>query len=247
MAIGAPKDESRIAATVHLCQHYLTRKDNDKAILLLSNLSDVEQKNPSIITQYAEALIQRKSWAMLSDKLKGWKKHLTKEQWQMWQAKAAQGTYSEIASKEGAYQLKNIWQKQPRKIRHDPANQAAYIKQLLEQAMYQDAEEALVEFQKKTVVPELLPLFRELRLPNPTAAIKLLETWLKKDKENAEMLSILGHLACQARDFGLAEQVLQKALSLHHNKSDILLLAKVKENQQDNVGALQLYKQCTLG
>lgn len=239
------KEESRIAATVHLCEHYLAHNDGDKAILILSNLNEDELKNSSIISQYAHALMLRKNWSTLSEKLKGWKKHLSKEQWQNWQVRAAQGTYAEIASKEGAYQLKTIWQQQPRKIRLDPANQAAYIKQLLDQAMYHDAEEALVDFQKKNVVPELLPLFKELRLPNPTAAIKKLESWLKKDTENAEMLSILGNLAYQARDFGLAEQTLQKAISLRNDKSDILLLAKVKESQQDNIGALQLYKQCT--
>ncbi|UAA38375.1 tetratricopeptide repeat protein [Paraneptunicella aestuarii] len=237
-------EEAKVAASLYLSEHYSAQKDYDNAILILANLDDVHQKQVNVIEHYAHALIARGDWHTLSEKLVVWKKYLPKEKAQDWEEKAAQGTYAEIASKEGAYQLKSMWLKQPRKVRHDPANQAAYVRQLLDQAMYKDAEEALVHFQKKAPDPRLLPLFRQLRLPNPASAIKLLEGWIKKDSNNAEMLSILGDLAYQTKDYGLAAQALQKALTLRQDRSDMLLLAKVKESQHDNAGALQLYKQC---
>lgn len=238
-------EESEVAASVQLAQHYLGKNVPDEAILVLTQLSTANQNNPQVIEQYAQALVQKKQWSTLSAKLKDWKKHLSKASLLKWQEYEAHGAYAEVASKEGAYQLKEMWDKQPRKTRLDPAHQAAYVKQLIAQSMHQDAEEALIKFQKKSAVTNLLPLFKALRLPNPTASLKLVESWLKKDSENPELLSILGSLAYQARDFELAEKVLLKAMSLRESRDDTLLLAKVKENQHDNKGALQLYKQCT--
>lgn len=239
-------EESAVAASVQLARHYLAQNNADDAILVLTQLSTANQRNPQVIEQYAQALAQKKQWSTLSSKLnKEWKKHLSKSALEKWKEHEAHGVYAEVASKEGAYQLKEMWEKQARKVRLDPAHQAAYIKQLIAQSMHQDAETALVSFQKKSAVTNLLPLFKTLRLPNPTASLKLVESWLKKDSENSELLSILGHLAYQARDFELAEKVLLKAMSLRDSRDDTLLLAKVKENQHDSKGALQLYKQCT--
>lgn len=239
-------DEAKVAASIHLSEYYSKNNDFDNAVLMLANLEEPQQKQAHVIEHYASALANRRDWKSLADKLTTWKKHLPKERFQAWEEKAAQGTYAEIASKEGANQLKNMWKEQPRKVKNDPANQAAYVKQLLAQGMFHDAEEALVSFQKKAPDVRLLPLFRQLRLPNPASAIKLLESWIKKDGNNAEMLSILGSLAYQTQDLGLAEQALQKALTLRQDRDDLLLLAKVKESQQDNAGALQLYKQCMI-
>ncbi|MCY7296259.1 heme biosynthesis HemY N-terminal domain-containing protein [Alteromonas sp. a30] len=236
---------SVVAASIQLSRHYLSHQQPDEALLILAQLNNTHQVNPQVIEQYAQALVAKKQWVTLSKKLNDWKKHLSKDQLQRWQEHAAQGTYAEIASKEGAYQLKAMWEQQPRKARADVANQVAYVKQLLSQSMYQDAEAALVSFQKKVLINELFPLFKTLRLPNPTASIKLIESWLKKDPDNPELLSTLGYLAYQAGDFELAEKVLRKAMSLRNDKHDVLLLAKVKENQHDSKGALALYKQCT--
>ena len=89
----------------------------------------------------------------------------------------------------------------------------------------------------------LLPLYKELRLSHPTTALKQLEQWLKVDDMNVELLSTLGTLAYHANDLSLAEKALSKAIKLGNRQQDILLLAKIKESQQDDQQALALYKQ----
>lgn len=236
----------RVAAVCKRAEHYLNCGAVQEVLPLLDSLPDSEQQTPALIQLHAQALMQLGHWQLLQEKLAGWKKSLSKQQWQALQQQSAQGIYTEIANKNGAFELKQVWEKQPRKIRKDPIHQAAYINQLLEQNVYQEAEQALVAFQKKQPEPILLPLFKALRLPNPTASLKLVESWLKHDPQSPELLSILGHLASQGKDFNLAEQTLQKALAVRSNKDDLLLLAQVKEHQSDNNGALQLYKQCTV-
>ena len=107
--------------------------------------------------------------------------------------------------------------------------------------MHQDAEQALVEYQKTGPEPLLLPLYKQLQLPNPAAAIRQLENWLKQDDSNLQLYSTLGHLAFNAGDMTLAEKALGKAIALGQQQQDILQMAAL--NQQDNISALKLYKQ----
>ena len=108
--------------------------------------------------------------------------------------------------------------------------------------MHNDAESLLIEYQKKHPVELLLPLFKQLRLANPAASIRKLESWIKQDDTNGELYSILGSLAFYSKDYILAEKALSRAIKLTQKQDDILLLANIKEVQQDEHQALVLYK-----
>ena len=234
---------SKLAATIHLIEHHIKQGNPSEAISQIKQLSEKEQKNKRIVLLWVQALAESGQWQQLRDNLSSWKKQLSVEDYQYWMKQTAQGFYAELASKEGANPLKQYWQSLPRKTRNDPAQQSAYVEQLIGQGMHKDAEEALLNFQSKQPQKLLFPLFRELHLTNPTSTIKCLENWLKKDSENAELLSVLGQVAFNAKDWDLAERALAKAIRLASDNKDVLLLARVKEQQQEPSQALELYKQ----
>ncbi|GGD70132.1 heme biosynthesis HemY N-terminal domain-containing protein [Lacimicrobium alkaliphilum] len=235
-----------LAARLHLSELALAQHNPAQALALLGELDDKQQHHPQVAAVWARALAASGKWRVLQEKLANWKKVLGKDAYQQWMYSAAQGILAEVASKEGANQLKIYWQQLPRIQRQNPAYQAAYIQQLLAQRMDSDAEQLLVDWQKKGPHALLLPLFRELKLPNPVKAVRALEGWLKTDEKNAELLSVLGQLSAHAGDLPLAEKALTKALHLRpdHKESqqDRLRLARVKELQQDDKQALSLYK-----
>ncbi|MFT5674109.1 MAG: HemY protein [Paraglaciecola sp.] len=240
--LAATYEKSALAANLCLIRDHLQQHKPSEALGLI-NLLDVKHQNqPNVLRLWAQALGQAGKWQELKDKLKGWKKALGADYEPIMQ-QASKGSFAEIASKEGASQLKQNWLSLPRATRKDPAQQAAYVQQLIDQGMYSDAEQSLVEYQKDGPHPLLVPLFRQIKLPNPSAAIKKLENWLKQDDMNVELLSILGHLAHHAKDFGLAEKALGKAIKLGNQQQDLLLMAAIKESQQQEHQALQLYKQ----
>jgi HemY protein len=235
-------EKSSLAANLCLIRDALQRHQADEAIALIQSLSEKQQTQRPVIQLWAQALGQVGHWQELKDKLKGWKKVLGVEYAPLMQ-QASKGNFAEIASKEGASQLKQSWQLLPRATRKDPAQQAAYIQQLIAQGMYADAEHALVEYQPSSPHPLLVPLFKQIKLPNPAGAIKKLENWLKKDDLNVELLSALGHIAFNANDNLLAEKALAKAIKLGNQQEDLVLMASLKESQDDQKQALQLYKQ----
>lgn len=235
-------DKSALAANLCLIRDALQNDEAEIAITLIHNLSEKQQAHTPVIKLWAQALAHAGKWQELKDKLKRWKKALADDYEPLMQ-QASKGNFSEIASKEGASQLKQNWLSLPRGTRKDPAQQAAYIQQLIDQGMHADAESALVEYQPSSPHSLLVPLFKQITLPNPANAIKKLEGWLKKDDLNVELLSALGHIASHSGDNILAEKVLTKAIKLGHQQDDLVLMASIKESQDDQKQALQLYKQ----
>ena len=238
---AAAIDSSALAANLCLVRDALHNQQADNALALIATLDEQQRKQSLVIKLWAQALAMAGKWQELKDKLPAWKKALG-EDYEPLAQQASMGNFAEIASKEGAHQLMQNWQALPRAARKDPAQQAAYIQQLIDQGMHSDAEQALVEYQKSGPQPILIPLFKQIRLPNPSASIKKLEGWLKQDDSNVELLSALGHLAFNANDKILAEKALSRAIKLGNQQQDLRLMAQLKEAQHDQVQALALYK-----
>ncbi|WP_081589007.1 heme biosynthesis HemY N-terminal domain-containing protein [Paraglaciecola psychrophila] len=240
--LAATYEKSTLAANLCLIRDALQHHLPDEAMTLIRGLNQKQQAQPPVLKLWAQALGQAGKWQELKDNLKGWKKALGND-YELFMQQASKGHFAEIASKEGAGQLKENWQSLPRSTRKDPAQQAAYIQQLIDQGMNTDAELALVEYQSSAPHPLLIPLFKLIKLPNPAASIKKLEAWLKQDSLNVELLSALGHIAFNANDKQLAEKALAKAIKLGNRREDLVLMASIKESQDDQKQALQLYKQ----
>jgi HemY protein len=238
---ASQETKTKLAGALCLIRDNLANEQSKQALTNINSLSDKLKRNTSVIKLWARALEMSGNYAELKSNLPGWKKALA-EEYDYWLLQASKGEFAEIASREGANMLKQKWQELPRGSRKQVGQRAAYAKQLIDQSMYNDAEQVLVEGQKSGPVPALYNLFRELKNPNPTAAIKLLEKWLKSDDANVDLLSTLGELAFNSGDELLAEKVLSKAVKLDGQKRDVLLLAKIKEAQKDSVNALELYK-----
>lgn len=239
-ALDYPK--AVVPSKLNLVRHYLSTGNIAEAQSIIESIDDRHFKLKSVVEAAAMVLTRSGKWRELESKLAKWKKILGND-YAYWQQQASQGTFAEIASKDGALQLKKSWSEKPRSAKRDPAQQAAYTKQLLTQQMFNDAQDALLDFQKAGPQAELLPLMRELKVKNATHSVKKLEDWIKADDLNAELYSILGELAFNSGDLVLAEKALGKAISLSNNHHDLQLIAAIKEQQNDHKLALQFYKE----
>ena len=231
-----------VAARVQQARMLKREGNPEAALVVLDKLNEKQAAEKSVVQLKADCLAQAGQWQTIQAQLPQWRKTLKKDAVPLAQ-RAAKGKFSELASKQGANALKQYWAELPRKKRHDEAFRAAYVEQLLEQGMHQDAEECLVQWQNHGPEASLMPFFKALRMPNPAAAIALLESWIKRDDTNRQYYSLLGHVAYNANDLNLAERALLKAVKLNETREDLLLLAQISERQQDNTKALAFYKQ----
>ena len=239
---AADYDSSALAARVTLARMALAEGQPADALKELARLNDKQQAAAPAIKLKVQALAENNEWAQLEQELGNYKKVLG-DDYAKWSKQIANGRLAEVASKQGAIQLKLFWDELPRKQRNDIGYQAAYAEQLLAQGMHQEAQSALLQWQKKGPVAELLPLFKLLRLPNPAPTVQALEKWIKSDEENAELYSVLGYVAYHAGDLSLADKALQKAMKLNPTQEGWLLLAELNEKTNNHESAMAYYKQ----
>ncbi|GAC15314.1 heme biosynthesis HemY N-terminal domain-containing protein [Aliiglaciecola lipolytica] len=242
---AAEKDKTALAANLCLLRDLMIENKCEQVLTHISDSSDKIKNDPDIIKIWARALDQTGKYSILRENVKKWKKPLGDE-YDYWLLKASKGEFAEIASKEGALKLKEKWQSLPRGVRKEPGQIAAYSQQLIDQKMYEEAQTILVNGQKSGPVPVLYTLYRQLKNTQTNGAIKQLESWIKKDDSNVELLSTLGQLAYNSGDYLLAEKALSRAIKLANERRDVLLLAQIKEAQKDNIHALELYKKTVL-
>lgn len=234
---------SELAAKLNMARFEISQNNGAEAIAIIDSLSLQQQQKAHVIEIWAGALAAAGEWHTLRECLEsGWKKPLG-ERYSYWAELASQADFAAIASKDGANELIQEWQKLPRGYKKEFSHQKAYIEQLITQGMHQEAEKALVAAQKSGPHETLLPMFKSLQLPKPVATIKLIEKWIKKDNQNAELYSTLAHVAFHSGDVVLAEKALNQAIELGHKQDDLLLLAEIKTQQANPDEALALYKQ----
>ncbi|WP_420934582.1 heme biosynthesis HemY N-terminal domain-containing protein [Alteromonas sp. A081] len=234
---------AKIAATVMQSRIDISEGKHTDALEKLNALDEKDQENKQVIRLKAQILADLGKWQELQNTLPRWRKALAKEDYKAWSQRIAKGKFAEIASKQGAVELKSYWEDLPRKMRSDDVYQAAYIQQLLDQGMHSDAQTLLVEWQKRGPNSSLFPLFTQLNIPDSSPSLRLLESWIKKDEKNIELYSTLGHVAFNSGDDVLAEKALLKATKMASRKEDLLLLSAISERQHDTATALQLYKE----
>lgn len=239
---AAEYPSSALAARVTLARMALAAHQPKDALAELDKLDDKQKATRPAITLRVQALAESNQWATLESELDGYKKVLG-EQYTVWSKQIAKGRLAEVASKQGAIQLKTFWESLPRKQRNDVGYQAAYAEQLLAQGMHQEAQSVLLGWQKRGPQAAFLPLLKQLALPNPAPTIQALEKWIKADEENAELYRILGQVAYRANDLALANKALQKAMKLEPTQEGLLLLAEINEKARDHESALAYYKQ----
>lgn len=232
-----------VPATIMQARIDITEQKYTDALEKLEALDEQFRDNKQIIQLKAQILAKLGKWQVLQDNLGQWRKALPKDVYTTWSQRIAKGKFAEIASKQGAVELKAYWETLPRKLRHDDAYRAAYVQQLLDQGMHADAQTLLVEWQKRGRNATLFPLFTQLNIPDSSPSLRLLESWIKQDQNNVALYSTLGQVAFNSGDDMLAEKALLKATKLKTRKDDLLLLSAINERNQDSVTALKFFKE----
>ena len=200
------------AALLMQAQQCLADGNIELALKSLSDVNDAEQSD--VILLKAKAMAMNNQWSDLESLLPKWKKQLGSD-YSYYTEEIATQKFAEIASKEGALQLKEYWNTLPRTQKNDDVFRTAFIQQLTLQGLHQEAQTFLLEwYKKKPLPPGMIAVIKELRATHPAALIGLLEKTIKADPQEPSHYAALGHLAYNAGDIALSERAL--VLSLIH-------------------------------
>lgn len=241
LSIAETFPESEASAKIQQAAWLIQQHQFQQAELVLESIDTKAQQRAVVVRLWLSALAAMGKWTQVKEKLITHKKVLG-DDYVQWAQQAVQGEFAEIASKQGANALKEKWASLPRAAKKDIANQIVYVQLLIDQGLSKDAEPVLVELAKKTRNPAFHRLFKQLKHPSPHQAMRLIESWIKVDMNNAQLYSVLAHLAYNSGDNELAEKAVRKALELASNPEDGRLLARLLEKQNSFEKANNVYK-----
>lgn len=197
------------------------------------------QKDPDLVKLRAQVMAKTNQWQALETHLPKWKKLLGND-FERFNSHIATNKFSEIASKEGANQLKAYWQALSRQQKADDDYRTAYLQELIHQGMHVDALNHLVDWYKKQPVPvQYVNVIKQIQVSQPAALIETLENSIKAFPENAGYYAALGHVAYRTGDYALSKKALVKAVELEKTESELLLLAELFETTGDYQHAMQ--------
>lgn len=241
LSIAETFPESEAAAKTQQAAWLLQQHQFKSAETVLESIDTKSQQQAVVVRLWLSVLAALGKWDVVKEKLATHKKILG-DDYVHWAQQAVQGEFAEIASKQGANALKEKWAALPRAAKKDIANQIVYVQLLIDQGLSTEAEPILVELAKKSRNPAFHGLFKQLKHPSPHQAIRLFESWIKNDMENAQLYSVLAHLAYNSGDNELAEKAVRKALGLASQPEDGRLLARLLEKQNAFEKANNVYK-----
>jgi HemY protein len=233
--------ESEVAANIQLVNLKLSNKQYQDALSLLNELPGNLPKTKQLGTLWLTALAGVGQWDDFKEVLSNYKKPLG-DDYIKWAQQATQGEFAEIASKQGAHALTERWNNLSRTAKKDIANQLVYIRLLIQQGMSQKAEDVILEYCGKKPKSEYFTVLRLLNHSSATRIISLVETWIKQDDKNAELYSVLAHIASNSGDKRLAEKAICKALEIRRDQEDAILYAGLLEEKRDFEQAALVYK-----
>jgi HemY protein len=241
LSIAETFPPSQTSAKTQQAAWCLQQHQFQQAESILESIDQKAQRHAVVVRLWLSVLAALGKWDRVKEKLSAHKKVLG-EDYVHWAQQVVQGEFSEVASKHGANALKEKWASLPRAAKKDIANQIVYLQLLIDQGLSQDAETILVELAKKSKHPAFHGLFKQLKHPNPHQAMRLIESWIKADLDNAKLYSVLANLALNSGDNELAEKAIKKALDLANNPEDARLLASLLEKQNAFEKANNVYK-----
>jgi HemY protein len=233
--------ESEPLAMMQQAEIALSSHDAKAAMEQISKIEGKVRKSKSFVLLKLRILESLGDWQQIQT-LANENKRLLGDEHIPWAEQCVRGEFATIASKRGAKALQSHWESLSRKAKNEQANQNAYVQLLVDQGLFEAAEEVLVGFANKRSHPSQLNLFKQIVLPSPAKAMKYLESAIKRSPEQAELYSALAQLAFNSGDYELAEKAVSKALELKETDTDKTLYAKLLEKSENYEQANKVYQ-----
>ncbi|MFS1538619.1 MAG: protoheme IX biogenesis protein HemY [Candidatus Phlomobacter fragariae] len=154
---------------------------------------------------------------------------------------AYKGLINQYIAEGGSENLKDWWQFQGRKIRHDPILQSIAAARLIEFDDSEAAEKIIIDGLKQQYDKHLLLLVPRLQISDSKAMNKVLNNLIKQSGSATPLLnSTLGQLALQHAEWQEAEKYFKAALAQRPDAHDFAWLADALDKQHKAEEAAQI-------
>ncbi len=238
----AQGDPARFAAELTRAEFMLDEPGQaGAAIALLEGLLEERPRNPRVLDLLAAGYRMQENWAALRRLAPA-----LKRSGELDSAAAAalsrEAAEAEVGAAPDPESLEASWSSLTRAERHDPVLVRAYAARALELGRGEGAADLVQKTIRRQWDEHLVLLYGLLPAPDPRAALKRAEGWLKDHPEDGALLLTIGRLCRRAELWGKAREYLERSLAFSTRADTYRELAELKEQQGDTAGAMACYR-----
>ena len=132
----------------------------------------------------------------------------------------------------GIDETRLLWTEIPSHIKKNPAVAAIYFAAMIDKGLVSEIEAELMEVLSISWDETLLLLFGNLNGGNIIRQLEIAESWLAYHQQDALLLTILGKLSFKNKDYGKAEDYLNRSIGADPSVQAYRLLRRFADDQR---------------
>ncbi|MCE0493560.1 heme biosynthesis HemY N-terminal domain-containing protein [Vibrio salinus] len=244
LQLASEQDNASLAVELTKAKQYVQAEQYERALDSLGAVAHDYPQNPILLSLQKIIYVKLGKWEPLLSLVQDLKstKMASGFEIQKLTDQAYCGLLSETSEHRGTEGLLDRWSDLPKNARSSSVICGHLVRLLLARNADEQAYALIKEHTKKHPNSELYGLLPELHLTNEKSAISLLEHALKKDANNAEVLSALGRIHLEKQNWSLAQSEFEKALSIRPSVNDFGYLSTALEKQNKHQDAHDVSK-----
>ncbi|MDW6002568.1 heme biosynthesis HemY N-terminal domain-containing protein [Vibrio mangrovi] len=244
LALAARQDNATLAVELTKARQYTKEQRFEDALNVLNELSIQHPDNPVVVSLLKNTYHHLHQWEPLLGLLPQLRKQKLAEEEEITQLEVESRSHllAQAAAIRGKETLTEYWKDLPKRLKSIPEMLTCYVQLLLKYQGDQEAFALLKDQIKKHPNLANYTLLPELRLESYQPVMKLLHDVIRRDEQNAEAHSALGHIYAQDGKLPLAQGHLEKALQIRNSISDYQQLAQILEQQNMSQAAHDVSK-----
>ncbi len=237
-----------VAVSLTQAELQIAHQQFEQALATLKHLRELAPRHDYVLRLLARLYRQLGDWKHLSKLLPELKKSRIYDPDRLAELEVLvyRSLLQDAARSVEASRLDTVWRKMPRSLRQEPRIVAEYAILLHRRQRDEEAEQLLRNSLKKGWDEELVSLYGQLAVLEPSVALTRAERWLQGHELDPVLLLALGRLSLRAQLWGKARRYLEAAIRSGAGAAAGCELGQLLDHLGDTEAALQVYRQVAM-
>lgn len=234
--------EAKIAVELTQAQLQLADHQWEQALATLRHLQDLAPKHPYVLKLLMNLYEKIKDWKQLIALLPELKRYkvITDAEFATVQQKAFIEAVADLAKQNQTTALSKLINTLPKNLTTNPIIISEYVRFLLHNANFTEAEALLRKCLCKEFNPQLIELYSQL--PGNEEQLRFAESLVKRNNHSATLHLCLGRLCLAQHLWGRAKVHLEQAIDMHPTPACFFELGALHEQLNEQLIASDYYK-----
>ena len=226
-------------------QLQMAEKQYEQALATLRHLETLAPGHHRVLDLLQQVYVCLEDWQSVRELLPALSRYkvLSKQNLQTLERRAYHAYFAQQQQSMGQPQIQETWRKVPKHLRYDVELLSSYVRCLINADLHTQAASALQDALDRQWQDCWIKLYAQVKLDNSNKQIQIVEKWLTKHAQNADLLLCIGQLYLRSQLWGKAKQYLEASLGIKPQLAVYQGLVQVAEQLDEQEVAYRYYRE----